>query len=166
MDATPENPPSHTGSRSTLGLAGWILLTFLAPAAGATSLPGAWYAGLVKPSWNPPAWLFGPVWTTLYLLMAVAAWMVWRRGGWQNPRRPIAWYLVQLALNAAWSPLFFGMHQPLAALADIVLLLLAVGFTLRAFASVHRPAAFLLVPYLLWVSFATVLNWTLFQLNR
>lgn len=149
-----------------LGLLGWISLTFLAPAAGATSLPDAWYAGLVKPAWNPPGWVFGPVWTVLYLLMAVAAWMVWRRGGWKTQGPALRMYGIQLGLNAAWSPLFFRFHQPLAAFADIVLLWIAICLTLRAFATAHKPAAFLLIPYLLWVSFAAALNWTLFLLNR
>jgi tryptophan-rich sensory protein len=94
--------------RNGLSLAGFIAVTFCAPLAGMFSLPGGWYAALNKPEWNPPSWIFGPVWTLLYLLMAVAAWRVWRRDGW---RWPLRFYFVQLALNAAWTPVFFGAHR-------------------------------------------------------
>lgn len=150
----------------SLALLGWLALTFCAPALGIFGMPGEWYASLHKPSWNPPPWIFGPVWTTLYTMMAVAAWWVWRRGGWRVQRGPLTLYLIQLALNAAWSPLFFGMRAPGLALIDILLLLAAIVATLAAFARVHRFAGLLLVPYLLWVSFATVLNLTLWQMNR
>ena len=151
---------------SALALAGWLLLTFCAPALGIFGMPGEWYASLHKPSWNPPGWIFGPVWSVLYTMMAVAAWLVWRCGGWRNQRKPLGLYLVQLAVNAAWSPLFFGLRQPGIALLDIVLMLAAIVATLLAFARVHRFAAALLVPYALWVSFATVLNFTLWNMNR
>lgn len=142
------------------------MITFLAPAAGAFNPPGDWYATLVKPAWNPPAWVFGPVWTFLYLSMALAAWLVWRHGGWRAQRRALTLYLVQLALNAAWTPLFFGLRQPGLALVGIVLLLAAILATARAFQSASRPAALLLLPYAAWVGFATVLNFTLWSLNR
>ena len=128
-------------------------------------MPGEWYASLKKPSWNPPGWIFGPVWTALYTMMAVAAWLIWRRGCWAAQRRPLTLFLVQLALNAAWTPLFFGWHRPRLAFADIVLLWLAILATLVAFRPVSRAAAWLLAPYLAWVSFATVLNLTLWRLN-
>ncbi len=128
-------------------------------------MPGEWYASLRKPSWNPPGWIFGPVWTALYAMMAVAAWLVWRRGGFAAQRRPLGWFLAQLALNAAWTPLFFGLHWPGVAFAEIVLLWLAIVATLAAFRRVSRTATLLLVPYLLWVTFATVLNFTLWRLN-
>jgi tryptophan-rich sensory protein len=149
-----------------LALAGWVALTFCAPVLGVISQPGAWYDSLEKPSWNPPSWIFGPVWTTLYLMMAVAAWRVWQRGGWLAQRRPLTLYLVQLALNAIWSPLFFLMQRPDLALVDILLLWAALVLTLRAFWRVDTPAGLLLVPYLAWVSFATGLNLTLWQMNR
>ncbi|WP_035612752.1 TspO/MBR family protein [Haloferula sp. BvORR071] len=148
-----------------LGLAGWIALCFVAPALGAFAMPDTWYASLQKPSWNPPAWLFGPVWTALYITMAVAAWLVWRRGGFALQRVPLTWFLVQLALNAAWTPLFFGLHRPDLAFADIVLLWLAIIVTITVFRRVHRGAGWLLVPYLAWVSFASVLNFTLWRMN-
>lgn len=132
---------------------------------GVWFMPGEWYASLRKPAWNPPGWIFGPVWTALYTMMAVAAWMVWRHGGFTAQRRPLALFLLQLALNAAWTPLFFGWHRPGLAFAEIVLLWLAIAATLVAFRPVSRAAAWLLAPYLAWVSFATVLNLTLWRLN-
>ena len=151
--------------KSVAALAVCITVTFLAPALGAWAMPGEWYAALRKPSWNPPAWIFGPVWTALYLMMAIAAWLVWRRGGWAVQRRPLTLYLVQLALNAAWTPLFFGLKMPGAAFAEILLLLAAIVATATAFHRVSKAGAALLVPYLAWVSFATFLNFTLWRLN-
>ena len=142
-----------------------IAITFLAPALGAWAMPGEWYAALRKPSWNPPSWIFGPVWTALYLMMATAAWLVWRRGGWAVQRRPLTLYLVQLALNAAWTPLFFGLKMPSLAFAEILLLLAAIVVTAFAFRRVNKAAGALLVPYIAWVSFAGFLNFTLWRLN-
>ncbi|MFM2169607.1 MAG: hypothetical protein RIS79_3978 [Verrucomicrobiota bacterium] len=138
------------------------MLTFLAPLAGAFTPPGAWYQTLNKPSWNPPNEIFGPVWTLLYLGMAVAAWLVWKRGG---QGQALRLYVVQLALNAAWTPVFFGAHQLGAAFIVIVCMWFAIFLTLRAFWAVSQPAGLLLVPYLAWVSFASVLNFTLWRLN-
>jgi benzodiazapine receptor len=152
-------------SRSLLALAGWVLLCFGAAAFGGMFMPGEWYAALRKPSWNPPGWVFGPVWTALYTMMAVAAWLVWRQGGWARQRKPLLLFLAQLALNAAWTPLFFGLKHPGLALAEILLLWLAIAATLASFRPVSRPAARLLAPYLAWVSFAAVLNFTLWKLN-
>lgn len=148
--------------QQALALLGFIVLTFLAPAAGAFSPPGAWYQTLNKPSWNPPPWIFGPVWGLLYLSMAVAAWLVWKRGGQGHALRL---YVVQLALNAAWTPVFFGAHEMGAAFLVIVSMWIAIWLTLRAFWAVSRPAGLLFVPYLAWVSFASVLNFTLWRLN-
>ncbi len=148
-----------------VALCAWLLASYSAAATGAFFSPGEWYASLNKPSWNPPGWVFGPVWTALYTMMAVAAWLVWRRGGFAAQRRPLAWFLVQLGLNAAWTPVFFGLQRPDLALVVIVLLWLAIVGTIRAFRPVSRPAAWLLAPYLAWVSFATVLNATLWQMN-
>ena len=152
--------------RNAAALAVCIAVTFLAPALGAWAMPGEWYAALRKPSWNPPPWIFGPVWTALYLMMATAAWLVWRRGGWVVHRRPLTLYLVQLALNAAWTPLFFGLKMPALAFAEILLLLAAIVATMFAFRRVSKAAAALLVPYLAWVSFASFLNFTLWRLNQ
>jgi benzodiazapine receptor len=154
------------GSRNLQALAGWIALCFGAAATGAFVSIDGWYADLAKPAWNPPPWVFGPVWSMLYLMMAVAAWRVWSLGGFPARKRPLTLFLVQLALNALWTPLFFGLHQPGLALFEIILLWLAIVATLRAFHRIDRPAAFLLLPYLAWVTFATVLNAALWQMNR
>ena len=163
LNATLPAPPRL---RAVLVLAGWWLITFAAAALGGWFMPGEWYAQLKKPAWNPPGWIFGPVWTALYTMMAVAAWLVWRRGGWAVQRKALAWFLVQLVLNALWSPLFFGWKNPDLAFAEIVLLWVAIFGTLLAFWKAHRAAGALLLPYLAWVSFAAVLNFTLWQLNR
>jgi benzodiazapine receptor len=155
-----------TLGRNILGLAGWLLLCFAAAAFGSLFMPGEWYAQLQKPTWNPPNWIFGPVWTALYTMMAVAAWLVWRRSGFAARRLPLGLFLLQLFLNALWSPLFFGLHNLALAFAEIVLFWLALLGTFIAFWKVHRSAGLLLVPYLAWVTFAAVLNFTLWQLNR
>jgi translocator protein len=161
------NPPTSSLSlaRQLLVLVGWIALCFLAAATGAIWSPGDWYAQLQKPAWNPPNWIFGPVWTTLYALMGVSAWLVWRPRGFAAVRGALSLFLVQLALNALWTPVFFGLHLLGGGFLVIVLLWLAIIATIRAFARVNRVAAVLLVPYLLWVSFASVLNLTLWRLN-
>ena len=165
----PLQPVSDAPARSTaatwLGLAGWLALTFAAAFIGSRFGPGDWYAGIEKPSWNPPNWIFGPVWTTLYVLMAIAAWLVWRRWGFAGARTALVAYVVQLTLNAAWSWLFFGRQSPGAALADIVVLLIAIVVTLVLFWRKHRLAGALLIPYLAWVSFATALNLAIHRLN-
>jgi tryptophan-rich sensory protein len=127
--------------------------------------PGEWYAQLRKPTWNPPGWIFGPVWTALYTMMAIAAWLVWRRGGFAVRRVSLGLFLLQLLLNALWSPLFFGLHNPALAFVEIVMLWLAILATLLAFWKVRRGVGLLLAPYLAWVSFAAVLNFTLWRLN-
>jgi len=148
-----------------LALIGWLALCFGAAAFGVLFGPGAWYANLRKPSWNPPNWVFGPVWTTLYVMMAVAAWRVWRLGGDGGRRTALGLFLAQLALNAAWTPLFFGLRQPGLAFAEILLLWLAIGATTTTFFKRDRVAAWLMIPYLAWVSFAAVLNAVLWRLN-
>ena len=153
-------------SKSILALGGWLSVCFTAALLGAFFTPGEWYASLRKPSWNPPAWIFAPVWSALYATMGVAAWLVWKRGGFSEQRRPLGLFLTQLGLNALWSPLFFGLHWPAAAFLDIVLLWLAIVATLIAFWPVSRMAAAMLAPYLAWVSFAAVLNLELWKLNR
>lgn len=153
-------------ARSVLAFAGWLALTFAAATLGALFLPGGWYTALKKPSWNPPNWIFGPVWTALYTVMAVAAWLVWKRGGFSAQRNALLLFLLQLLLNVAWSPLFFGMKQPAVAFVDIVLLWLALLATVVAFWKARPFSGVLLVPYLAWVTFASALNFTLWQLNR
>ena len=154
--------PQPTTLRSGLALIGFVIATFCAPLLGAAAAPGPWYHTLVKPTWNPPAWLFAPAWTLLYSLMAIAAWLVWKQVG---LRRPLHLYVVQLALNAAWTPIFFGAHQIGWALVEIVALWFAILLTLLGFYRVSKTAGMLLVPYLAWVTFASVLNLTLWRLN-
>lgn len=123
-----------------------------------------WYASLTKPSFTPPNWVFGPVWTTLYLMMAYAAWRVWRTAN--GPRgAALAVFAIQLALNLAWSLLFFGAKQIGLALLDIVVLLMAIVATMAAFARVDRVALWLLAPYFAWVAYASALNFAIWRLN-
>jgi tryptophan-rich sensory protein/uncharacterized protein YbjT (DUF2867 family) len=154
-----------SGARRYLALVGWLLVCFAAASLGGVFMPREWYAALKKPAWNPPGWIFGPVWTALYTMMAAAAWLVWQRGGFVSQRRPLTLFLAQLALNAAWTPLFFGLHLPGLAFAEILLLWLAIAATLTSFRGVSRAASWLLAPYLAWVSFATALNFALWRLN-
>lgn len=150
--------------RSLLALAVFLVLSFSAAAFGASFPPGEWYAGLDKPPWNPPSWLFGPVWTVLYLLIAVSAWRIWKRFGCEAKAALAAWG-VQMVLNALWSWLFFGLHRMDVAFAEIMALWIAIAATIILFWRRDHVAGALLVPYLLWVSFATALNWALWQLN-
>ena len=149
------------------GLIGWLLVSLAAGAAGALATRQAreFYAGLVRPAWAPPGWVFGPVWTTLYLLMGVAAWLVWRRAGWDGARTALTLFLAQLACNAAWSWFFFSWRRGALAFADIVLLLALIVATMFAFARVHGLAALLLLPYLAWVAFATALTYSIWRGN-
>jgi tryptophan-rich sensory protein len=132
----------------------------------APSIP-TWYAALNKPAFNPPSWLFAPAWITLYTLMGVALFLVWRRG-WEEQavRSAVGVFALQLLLNAAWSPLFFGLHWLLPALVEIVLLWILILLTMLRFRRLSPPAGWLLLPYLAWVSFAAVLNFSLWWLNR
>ena len=126
-----------------------------------------WYPTLAKPSFNPPAWVFGPVWTVLYIMMGVAAFLVWRRGlDVDGVRIALTVFAIQLALNGLWSILFFGMHAPGWALLEIILLWMAIGITILLFWRMVPSAGVLLLPYWMWVSFATALNASLWWLNR
>jgi len=140
----------------------FLLLAFAAGGVGSLAMPDAWYAALAKPSFNPPNGVFAPVWTALFVLMAVAAWRVYRHAGFGAA---IALWLAQLVFNAAWSPLFFGLHRIGLALADIVVLLALILATSIAFFRIDRIAAALLLPYLAWVAFATALTLAIFRLN-
>ncbi|MBM3357182.1 MAG: tryptophan-rich sensory protein [Betaproteobacteria bacterium] len=148
-----------------LALAAWVALSFAAAAPGIAWPPGEWYAQLAKPAWTPPNWVFGPVWTALYAMMGVAAWRVWRRGGFAKARGALPLFLAQLALNAAWTPAFFGLHLPGVAFAIIAVLWLAIAATARAFLRHDRVASLLLLPYLVWVSYAAALNLALWRMN-
>jgi translocator protein len=125
-----------------------------------------WYPMLRKPSWNPPSWLFGPVWTILYAMMAIAAWLVWRRREVLSVNSALGLFAFQLVLNAAWSPLFFGLRNPIAGLSDIVPLWAAILVTMMSFWKISPAAGALMVPYWLWVSFATALNFAIWRMNR
>lgn len=154
--------------RQVLGLVVLLVLCFgAAGIGGAVTSPqiGNWYATLSKPSWNPPNWVFGPVWSVLYLCMAVAAWLVWRQKGLAGAGGPLTLFGVQLALNTLWSCLFFGLHSPGVAFAEIILLWVAIVATTIAFWRRSVPAGLLFVPYLVWVTFAALLNFTLWNMN-
>jgi len=150
---------------SLLALAYFVVaVAFVAVVGGLASASApAQYAGLVQPSWAPPSWLFGPVWTVLYATIAVAGWLVWRRAGWVPAAHGV--YAVQLVLNMLWSPLFFGAGLLGLAFAEILLLAALIVATIVLFARVGRLAAVLLVPYLAWVGFASALNLAIWQLN-
>lgn len=155
----------NTG-RKAFGLAGWLLASFAAGAIGSRFMPGPWYESLAKPSWNPPGAVFGPVWTVLYILMGVSAWLVWKRAGFRAARAPLALFMIQLVLNALWSYLFFGLHHISAAFVDIVILWAAILAVTVLFWRKVRTAGILMLPYLAWVGFASFLNFTLWQMNR
>jgi benzodiazapine receptor len=158
------NPPH---ARQVTALAGFIGAAFIAGAIGSwATFPNVrdWFPLLQKPSWNPPGWLFGPVWTTLYVLMGLAIWRAWRAGGPAAPRL-VRLYFVQLFFNALWSVLFFGLKQPAWALADILVLWgLLIWLQVGLWRS-DRLAGALWLPYVLWVSFATALNAAIVRLN-
>ncbi len=171
--------PRRATAQSVLSLAVFMGITAVAPVIGglatARSVNSPWFADLAKPSWNPPDWVFGPVWTVLYALMAVAAWLVWRRPRTvaATDRRiarrqtllPMTLYAVQLVLNVLWSVLFFGMRQVGWAFAEIVVLWVFILATTVSFGRVSRVAAGLMTPYAAWVTFAAVLNFAIWRLN-
>jgi len=151
--------------RSPLVLIGFLALSLFVALSGIRFQPGEWYEGLLKPSWTPPSAAFGPAWTILYILMAISAWMVWKSAGMATARGALAVYLFQLVLNASWSMVFFGWHRMGLGFVNIVFLWLAIAATVRLFWRHQQVAAILLVPYLLWVGFAGVLNFTIWRLN-
>ena len=155
-------------------LSRWIgLVVFVAICLGAGALGAlattpeldGWYRTIKKPSWTPPGWLFGPVWTMLYILMGIAAWMVWKPAGFKNSATPLVLFAIQLALNIAWSWIFFSMHEMGWALIEILALWLAIAATTVAFFRRVPTAGWLLLPYLGWVTFASYLNFTIWRLN-
>lgn len=150
-----------------LGLIGWFIVSFAAAAIGAAASvqAGAFYGQLVQPSWAPPSSAFGPVWTVLYALQAIAAWLVWRRGGVRANRNALSLFLLQLAVNALWTWLFFAWHLGALAFAEILVLWVLIVATLVSFWRVRPLAGALLIPYLLWVSFASALTYSVWQLN-
>lgn len=156
-----------TKPQQTLGLIAWLAISFFASGIGAIASirAASFYGQLVQPIWAPPSSVFGPVWTLLYALMGIAAWLTWRAATLRSNRLALALFLVQLAVNALWSWLFFAWLRGAWAFADIVLLWLLIVATLLCFWRVRPLAGALMVPYLLWVSFATVLNFSVWQLN-
>ncbi len=155
--------------RTFVKLAVAIIVTQLAGIIGSlftfSAIP-TWYATLTKPALNPPSWVFGPVWTTLYVLMGVSAFLIWQKG-WQRKDVKVALsvYGIQLILNALWSIVFFGMQSPGLALVNIALLFISIVLTMVLFYKLSRPAMYLLIPYILWVSFASYLNYAIYALN-
>jgi benzodiazapine receptor len=153
--------------KQIVGLIGWLVVCYAVSAVGAVASvqAKAFYGELVQPIWAPPGWVFGPVWTVLYGMMAVAAWLVWRSGGFRVSRSPLYLFLAQLALNGLWSWLFFAWHLGALAFFDIIFLWACILATLVAFWRVRPLAGILLLPYLFWVSFAAALNLAVWQLN-
>ncbi|NGZ87210.1 TspO/MBR family protein [Duganella aceris] len=158
---------SHHRPLRLPSLGGWLLLTFAFAAIGAyaSAQAGAFYMQLDQPAWAPPAWLFGPAWSTLYLLMAIAAWRVQRTAPPDDARPVLVLYVVQLAVNALWTWLFFAWHRGAWAFAEILLLWVLIAATIVAFRRHDKIAALLLVPYIAWVSFATCLCYSIWQRN-
>lgn len=156
------------GAGSLLTLASWIaVIVAMGMMMGLLFTPGAWFASLYKPTWNPPAWLFTPVWTTLYVLMGIGIWLI-RKQADVNPdikRDATRLFLLQLLLNMAWTPLFFGLHKPFLAFVIISILWVAILLMLFEFGKIRPLAGYLLIPYLLWVSFALILNGTIWLMN-
>jgi tryptophan-rich sensory protein len=160
-------PPTLSTSSQAIGLLVWLLLVFAAAALGglASASASEFYRDLARPSWAPPGWLFGPVWSVLYALMGVAAWLVWRARGFGGARNALLIFVVQLAANAVWTWLFFVWHQGGLAFAEILLLLVLILATIVLFWRINRLAAVLLFPYVLWVSFASALTLSTWRLN-
>lgn len=159
--------PAYSGQKDILGLAGWLVVSFAVSAIGAIASVEAksFYGQLVQPAWAPPPWVFGPVWTTLFALMAISAWLVWRSGGFRGNRIALGLFLVQLAFNALWSWLFFAWHLGALAFAEVLLLWVLIAATLVSFWRSRPLAGALLVPYLVWVGFASALTYAVWQLN-
>lgn len=155
--------------KSALGLLLSLVVCFAAAGVGglftASSVDG-WYAGLDKPAFTPPNAVFGPVWTVLYAMMAIAAWLVWRKAGFGHAPLALGLFAIQLLVNVSWSAVFFGLRRPDLGLIDIIVLLIAIAATTIAFARISAVAAGLMVPYLLWVGYATALNAALWWMNR
>jgi benzodiazapine receptor len=154
---------------SIVALAFWLVLclgiAWIGSLLTRPAIPD-WYATLTKPTWTPPNWVFAPAWTTLYILMAVAAWLVWEQKVTTAIVLPLAAFLVQLLLNIAWSALFFRFHLPGAAMVEIIVLWFSILVTLILFWRVSSAAGWLLVPYLIWVAYATSLNIAIWRLNE
>jgi len=150
---------------SILMLVVWVGLCFAVAFLASRYQPGIWYQGLIKPAWTPPNWLFGPVWSLLYLMMGIAAWLVWKQNGLSAAALPLGFFILQLVLNGLWSWLFFGKHLIGTAFLDIVLLWIAILVTMILFWNRQPLAGILFLPYLLWVSYPSTLNFALWRMN-
>ena len=159
--------PTPSASRQALGLLGWLSLAFITAAIGAAASAnaGAFYTQLARPSWAPPGWLFGPVWSTLYAMMGVSAWLVWRARGFSGARTALVLFIAQLAANALWSWLFFVWREGGLAFAEVLLLWSLIAATIVLFQRASTLAAVLLYPYLAWVTFASALTFAVWRLN-
>ncbi|QXM25432.1 tryptophan-rich sensory protein [Elioraea tepida] len=147
-------------------LAGFLLACFLAASTAAVYRPGPWYESLRKPWWRPPNWLFPPAWAVLYVMIATSGWLVWRERGFVGAALPLAVWGLQLVLNALWSPIFFGLRRLDLAFCELVLLWLSIAACILLFAPISAASAWLMAPYLAWVSFAGMLNYAVWQMNR
>jgi tryptophan-rich sensory protein len=152
-------------AKRALGLAGWLAVSFAAGWIGSRYMPDAWYASLTKPSWTPPGAIFAPVWSVLYVLMGIAAWIVWRLAGFGGAGLALSLFFIQLALNALWSYLFFGRHRPDLAFFDLVALWLVIAVVTVLFWRQDRTAGTLMLPYVVWVGFAGCLNFAIWRAN-
>jgi translocator protein len=168
MPSPDARTPTRTPERSLLALVLFFVICFAAAAiGGAVTTPkiGTWYATLAKPSWNPPAWIFAPIWSALYFCMAIAGWLVWRQEGTTGAQVPLALFGVQLVLNVLWSCIFFGSQNPGFAFAEVLMLWGAVAATTITFWRRTKVAGILFVPYWAWVTFASMLNFAFWRLN-
>lgn len=154
-------------TKSILGLVMWLLITFAAAGIGAVASAnaGAFYEKLSQPEWAPPASLFGPVWTLLYILIAIAAWLVWKDTGFRGASLALSMMIVQLAANALWTWIFFAWHRGALAFVEIIVLWILIVITMILFWRVRPVAGVLFVPYLLWVTFASALTYSMWQRN-
>jgi len=163
MTTTEPSQSDRSRATSIAALAGFMVLSLAAASSGYFFRPDGWYESLNRPSFAPPDWLFGPVWTMLYVFMALSAWLVWRRLGWRS--RLIRLWSIQLLLNALWMPLFFGLHLLGIALFELGLLWIAIAICILRFQPISNAASWLLIPYLAWVTFAFGLNLGFWWLN-
>lgn len=159
------SPSAFSAPVLIVGLVVWVVVSFVPSLSGAFVGMGEWYRSLDTPAWQPPGWVFGPVWTALYFVLGVAAWRVWRRGGLREQRLALGAFGVQWVLNGLWTPLFFGLQRPGLALVDIALLWVGALVTTVLFWRADRVAGGLMVPYMLWLSFAAALNFAIWRLN-
>jgi len=150
---------------NVIALAFWILLTFAVAAFASQFQPDTWYTTIAKPSWTPPGWIFGPVWSLLYLSMSISVWFIWNQRKTLNVNIPLLLYIIQLILNGLWSYIFFNQHQIGIALIDIVILVFLISIITVRFWQISKTAGILFIPYLVWVSFATVLNFEIWRIN-